>query len=466
MIVVLMITTLGLIVAAGMLESAASNARTRALVQTRSRYYYQVEETLNRTVAWLQDNSKYIVSAFEGTEFNANFDLGAPANGDNEGAFFGVPTMVKMKGTNDSPMLSNNNFFGTATFPGLTNIDDGTALNPVDAFAAADLGEANARVVLVWARETDGNFEPIFRIDVVTGNNPDRGVHSYSYVYSTLVSSSGGTGFYGEDSLNLNTPNNTCRSYQYTHDGANWNRGAPRANCPIASDGAIDISSQVEGTAKSLSDPGINFNPPGGEVSGDTCEGAGCHSYALPPGPAWDTSCPGGGSDITVSSDTTLAAGGCYRDIAISNKKVLSLTDTTAPYYIRGIDFSGAQGNIDFGTIPPGEKVTVYVEVPNSNYTLNGNRVINSINAPHQVEIYYVGSTPLTLNGTSVMSATLFAPNAAVTVSGNFNFYGGILAKELLVNGHSTISYDENLGVVPVLSDLNFSLRKASQRYR
>jgi len=76
-----------------------------------------VEETLNRTVSWLQTHSKYIVDAFSEENFSDNFDLGSPALGDNEGEFFGVYSMVKMKGTNNSVMLTNNGFFGTPSFP-------------------------------------------------------------------------------------------------------------------------------------------------------------------------------------------------------------------------------------------------------------------------------------------------------------------------------------------------------------
>jgi len=464
---VLVMTTLGLVLAGGMLDTAASNARTRALVQTRANYYYQVEETLNKTVGWLQLNSKYLVSAFEEANFNDNFDLGSPTLGTNEGQHFSVPTMVKMKGTNNSVMLSNNDFFGVPAFPSLTHVDSGSSLNAIQAFQNADLGEANARVILVWARESDGDYEPIFRIDVVTGNNPDRGVHTFSYVYSTIVSSTGGTGFYGKNWLDLNTPNNVCVSYQYSFSGNAWSKGAPRANCHIASDGPIDISSKVQGTAQTLQEDGVNYNPPGGNVSGDVCEGPHCHSYTLPPVQPWASSCPTHNGPVNVPSKSShpLPSGDCYEDAYIPNQSKLQLTDTENPYYFKSIDFGGAHANLDLGVLPPGEKVQIYVEEFDGN-TLNGNRLINNSNAPHQLEIYYVGSEELTFNGTSQINAVVYAPNAKVNVLGNFNFYGGILAKELYVGGNSTVNYDEMMGSTPVFSDLNFALRKASQRYR
>ena len=51
---VLVLISLALIISAGMLENSAANSKTRAIVNTQSDYYYAVEETLNRVVAWLQ----------------------------------------------------------------------------------------------------------------------------------------------------------------------------------------------------------------------------------------------------------------------------------------------------------------------------------------------------------------------------------------------------------------------------
>lgn len=466
---VLLLVALAVLVSLGMLSSSATNAKTRSIVTTQSEYYYQVEETLNNVVGWLQSNSKNIVTAFTAANFSNNFDVGSPAVGDNEGQHFSVPTMVKMKGTNNSVMLSNNNFFGTAAFPSTTNLDSGSAFDPQAAFQSADLGSANARIVLVWARETNGNYEPIFRIDVLTGNNPDRGVHNFSYVYSTLETSNSNMQFYGRDFLTLQTPNNECSSYQYSWSGASWSSGAPRSNCGIASDNAINTSAKVNGSAFSLIDPGITLNPPSGAISGTACEGAGCHGYSLPVLSDWNTYCPGGGVDIVVNSDTTLAAGGCYRDVSIDNKKTLYLTDINNPYYFRSVDFSTNFAHLAYG--PSGklanetDTITVFVETINNDH-MNGNQFYNEDNAPHQVIFNYIGNAAFTFNGTSAFNGLFIAPYADVVVNGNFVYHGGIWAKSLDVKGKAELFGDEQLAGPPVLSDIKFALRKTSQRYR
>ncbi|MDD2942499.1 MAG: hypothetical protein PHC51_05960 [bacterium] len=462
----MVLLALGIIVSTGILDSATTNLKTRSLVKTRADQYYEVEATLNKTVSWLQTNSKNIVKAFTEGEFDNNFTLGQPVAGDNEAEFFSVPTLVKIKGTDSSPMLSNNAFFGTASFPQTTNIDTGAAFDPITSFAGADLGKANARVVMMWARETNANFEPIFRIDVVTGNNPDRGVHSYSFVYSTLVSGGAPPGFFGKESVNLQTPNNECASYEYAHAGAVWNRGAQRSNCPIASDGPVSTRAKIYGTVSTNMDGGLTLNPPSGDVSGDVCQAAGCHTYTLPVVQTWEDYCPAHNGDKTINANTTYATGGCWRNITINNNKKLSLTDTTAPYYINEINYGGNNAVLDFGVIPEGEKVRLYVGRLNSNNHINGNKLFNTANAPHQVEIYYLGTETLVLNGTAEMNAHIIAPNAEVQVNGNFNFYGGIKAKILNILGVAHLGYDEALGMSLGISDINFTLKKASQRYR
>jgi hypothetical protein len=466
---VLVLLMLGLMVTSGMLDSASTNTKTRALVKTRATYYYEVEETLNKTVAWMQENSKNLVGAFTDSNFSTNFDLGAPVLGDNEGQHFGVYSMVKRSGTNDSVMLSNNSFFGTPSFPTTENIDTGDSFDAVTAFQNADLGNANARVVLIWARETDGSYEPVFRVDVVTANNPDRGVHSFSYIYTTLSATAGAIGFYGKQSLNFQTPNNDCYSYAYSYDaGSNsWSKGAPRSNCPIASDGPIDISSDIYGTAKTLLDDGISLNPPGGDVSGSSCAGSSCHSYSLPSVGTWASYCPSHNGDETASNDVWSSAG-CWQDVKIANRKTLTLTDYDNPYYFRSLEYGGNKAELEFGVIPPGKKIKIYVEEikANGNGHINGNNYINAHSAPHQVELYYLGYSELKLNGTAAMGGVIYAPNAKVTVNGNFNYYGGIHAKELEISGNARVNYDETDAALGSLNDMKFALKKASQRYR
>lgn len=168
---------------------------------------------------------------------------------------------------------------------------------------------------------------------------------------------------------------------------------------------------------------------------------------------------------MTINANTPIAPG-CYDTITINNNRSLQLLDPSAPYYIREIDFQGNGSNIDMGNIPVGDTIELFVEQLNNNLHLNGNRVTNGNNAPHQFELNYLGSDMLQLNGTADLNAMITAPYATVDVRGNFNFHGGILAKELTIGGNAKVNFDESSTPVTAPSDMNFSLRKTSQRYR
>ncbi|MCO6430871.1 MAG: hypothetical protein J5J00_08415 [Deltaproteobacteria bacterium] len=476
---VIFLVALSLITASGILTAAQISTRTRATVNKQSDYYYDAETVLNSVVAWMQDNSESLVFPFTSANFSSNFDLGSPTVGDNEGAFFSTPTLIKMKGTSQSVLLSTDDSFGQPAFPSTQHITNGTSFDAVTAFRNADFGgESNARIVLVWARHTNGSYEPVFRVDVITGNNPDRGVHSFSYVYSSLVSSTPGAGFYGKTAFATGSPNNICSSYVYTWNGTSWSRGAPRSNCFVASDQTLELKSIINGDAGTLLDDGIVYRPPSGSVTGDACDGAGCHSLSLPTFGSWDSVCGGANQgDVTVSSNQTWTvsngnmATSCWRDVTVNNNRTLTLNPTndsndgsTANYafYFRTLDL---KGNLAFPTMAPNQKVTIYVEQWDNNH-FNGNQVLNLNNAPYQVVINYTGSNELTLNGTAIMQNYIRAPYATVTVNGNFNYYGSIHALNLQVIGNAVFAYDETEAGTPVLSDIRFGLRKASQRYR
>lgn len=472
LISVIVLMALTLLVAAGLVSTKTTEARIRSTTNESVQNYSIVEDTMSKTVAWLQDNSTNIVGAFTSANFNTNFDITAPSVGDNESANFSVPTLVKMKGTNNSVMLSNNNLFGTSAFPNTTNINNGNAFDPVSEFQSADLGEANTRVVLVWARNSSGNFQPVFRIDTITDNSPDRGVHSFTYVYSTLVSSTGAAFFTTTGGITLSTGNNSCSSHSWTYSASTWSSGAPRANCIMASDSAISTSANISGNA--LSKSTVSIVSPGGGVSGSVCQNNnGCHSLSLSNLDSWDTTCGASNQgDLTISSNTSLTVAGntpaqkCWRDVTVNANRTLTLNTTTFPYHFRTLTLqNNSNSRIAFTNISSGQYVTLNVEGFGGN-SFNGNQWFNVNNAPHQVRLYITGNSNLLLNGTAVIRAHITAPQVALTLNGNFNFYGGISAKSISAIGNARLYADEELTGAPSITGLNFAQTKASQRYR
>jgi hypothetical protein len=472
-IATLVLIALVLTIATGMIESAMSTSKTRAVVKTQSSQYYEVEKTLNATIGWMQDNSKYFATLFKKANFEANFTLGTPSFGANEGLHFESPTLVKIKGTSNTPMLTTNNFFGTDAFPNTTHITTGVAFNPITSFQSASLGSANARVMMVWARATPEGYEPVFRVDVVTGNNPDRGVHSYSYLYSSLQSTGGSVGFYGQNSVFTNNTKNSCWSNSYTHSTVTntWSKSADQSNCEVQSDSVMEFGSTINGNAATLATGGMIFSGSSGKVTGTKCDGPGCHSYSLPALNPYDVWSIGKTVvDVNAKSSNKTIAPGYYGTLQIGNNKRITFNGS-GKYYIKAVDYQGSQGEMFFpvmsGTNGDGtlKKYELTVDTIN-NAHLNGNRFYHNTNAPHRIEILYNGSGDFKFNGTAGVNVIFTAPAADVEVLGNHDFYGAIRAKSLKVTGAGKIYYDETGYVPPVLKDILFQVRKATQRYR
>jgi hypothetical protein len=124
-------------------------------------------------------------------------------------------------------------------------------------------------------------------------------------------------------------------------------------------------------------------------------------------------------------------------------------------------------GRLAFPTLPPGQKITIYIEQWNSNNRLNGNQLVNTNNPPSALEIYYYGTNDFLFNGTADLNAVFIAPNANVDINGNFNYNGALYSKTLDVTGNARFNFDETLSPgTPEVTDIRFSLKKASQRYR
>lgn len=90
--------------------------------------------------------------------------------------------------------------------------------------------------------------------------------------------------------------------------------------------------------------------------------------------------------------------------------------------------------------------------------------MFNTNNRPSQFKVYYLGTADITLNGTANMHMALVAPYANVTISGNFDYSGGVIAKGLRFTGSGGVHYDESLGGA-TLGDATYKLRTEMQYY-
>jgi hypothetical protein len=475
---ILALTGITMMVASSMLQSSASSSKVRYVVRKDAENFYNVESSINKVTAWLQSNSKNVVSGFTENGFNSYFTVdSSPTGGSNQGTAFVVPTMIKMSGSNNAVQLTNNEFFGTSAFPNTSHINSGAAFDAVQSFESTDFGNnVSVRLLLIAAQETDGNFQPVFRIDAVTGADPERGVHGINFVKSSLATTNIGAGYYAENAnFDTSNPNNQCWSYQYTwnEQTETWSRGAPRTNCDISARSQVTLKSAIHGNVASSLDVSLQN---AGAVSGNLCSGADCNiSYSLPIEPDWESRC-GGEAQVNItatsnnqelSSGSTLATQ-CFHNLHVNSNRSFRFTTPDTPYYIKNLTLQNqSNSRLFFDTIPPGQKYILYIDNLN-NGQINGNQLVGQNLAPHQLEIYITAPGSLTLNGTAALNGVITGnPAHTMNLLGNFSFYGALRSNHINVTGNAVLGYDEALSEgAPQLDDLKFTLYKASQRYR
>jgi len=484
----LILLALSAIVIATSLHSTGTTTRNTGAARARSEKFFSAEEAMNLTVNWFRENSTSLALPFSRTNFYSLFQRTSPSVGDNEGTFFNVPTRVKLRDTSSSAVLTNEAELATAAFPNTKDAATGGDFNPSTTFAAAQFGDLKVRATLVDAVAIDpskdygdpavGNpppdtdFQPVYRLDSMSA--VDMGAHLLGYLKATLVFDYG-IGFYGRDFVEFRQD---CDSYR--SNSGPYNSGTKRANCTAGSNGVIRIHGQEVVYGKARTNGLINGAPPyGGLVCADflsgcpnpgqTCQGASCNVPGLPTYSPWLTYCPSNQGDRNVNASTTISVPGndpmqkCWNSMNIGNNKVLTLNTTTYPYFIDTFNIPN-NSRVNFAPSPGTGTINLYVRTFAGN-KFNGNQVFNLNNKPYQLRIHYLGTNALTMDGTAAMNAFLIAPYAAVTVSGNFTYSGGIKATSLTMTGSGDVHYDES-GDITTISDTTYRLTNMEERYR
>lgn len=484
---VIILMALAAIIVATSLGTTSTLSRAMNAAKERSVNYYDAEETLGSALSWLRENSTGLALLFGRNNFYSSFDRSTPGKGANDTGSTAVETKVKVQGSSNSAILASSDL-ATSDFPVTTDAATGASFDPKTVFSAASLGSGQTRITLVDAIPVDsskdfgdpdlGNpmpqteFNPLYRVDAMNALNS--GAHVFGYVVGTLIFDYG-VGFYGRDFVEARQ---VCDSY-LSNNGA-YGGSNRRANCTVGSNGTIKIHSSeiVYGTARTNG----SFNegsPYGGKVCSDfvsncpnkgtKCAGPSCKVPGLPTYSTWNVYCPTNQGDVTVNSNATMTVAGnaanqkCWGTVTIGNKKVLTLKTTAYSYFIDTFDIPNT-GKVNFSPDPSTGTINLYVRRFVGD-KFNGNQVFNVNNKPYQLRIHYLGNAPLVLNGTAAMSAFVIAPYAPVTVTGSFDFKGGIKATALTMTGSGDVHFDES-GDITTISDTSYQLRQVEQRYR
>ena len=90
--------------------------------------------------------------------------------------------------------------------------------------------------------------------------------------------------------------------------------------------------------------------------------------------------------------------------------------------------------------IAPGATVKLYTD---GNIDAKADLINSSLKAEN-FQIYSTGST-ISLNSGTTMYATVYAPNAAITINGGSDAYGSFIGKSVKGNGGAHIHFDRSL---------------------
>ena len=74
-----------------------------------------------------------------------------------------------------------------------------------------------------------------------------------------------------------------------------------------------------------------------------------------------------------------------------------------------------------------------------------GGTLINPSFDPSKLQILYAGAGGMKISGGTESAATVYAPNAAITLTGNADFYGSILGKTFADSSGASVHYDRAL---------------------
>jgi hypothetical protein len=111
-----------------------------------------------------------------------------------------------------------------------------------------------------------------------------------------------------------------------------------------------------------------------------------------------------------------------------------------ATLYINGAASISGQSYI---YIAPGASLTLYLNGP---ATLAGNGIVNGTQTASQCTVYgMTNCTTMSYAGSSDFTGTIYAPDAALSISGGSDAYGSFTANTITIAGNTGIHYDEAL---------------------
>ena len=147
-------------------------------------------------------------------------------------------------------------------------------------------------------------------------------------------------------------------------------------------------------------------------------------------------------STVLSSGTTTLSTGTLYGNFINSGTATLNFP-TAGTYNINSITNSGSL-TLQMPSI--GQVILNIGGNGQGAITLSGVMITgNTSQIADNLIIYYAGTGGFTVSGSATTAAVVYAPNAAVTLSGTTAWYGAVLSKTFTDSGGASIHFDSAL---------------------
>lgn len=181
-------------------------------------------------------------------------------------------------------------------------------------------------------------------------------------------------------------------------------------------------------------------------------------SYALPAAPVPQP----GENAVSISAATACAGIGLAPPVCLGAGGNLTLTPGTTPLVLGNVRLSGGSTlHLRAGTY----NLNSFVLTGNSNLIVDSGPVVFSMAGgdvatvvdltggtttnptfdPTRFQINYRGTGTIMLNGGTAASALVYAPLAALSLSGGADFYGSLLGASVTIAGGTRVHYDRKL---------------------
>jgi Tfp pilus assembly protein PilX len=132
--------------------------------------------------------------------------------------------------------------------------------------------------------------------------------------------------------------------------------------------------------------------------------------------------------NVTVGGNQNLIIGGTgveklnWNSIHVAGNTTISMTNTLTELNLAGTGLGSSDPVMDF----------------------EGNFHTTTFD-PTKFQIMYAGTNEIKLRGSNALAATIYAPNAFVSMASEYDVYGSILAKTFENSGHAMVHYDTSL---------------------